>query len=278
MSEPVRKDAFTREWRIHLFIGGILALAFFPLYLMLNISLKDNSQFMLDPWLPHAPFHFENWGQAWVIVGRYISNTVFVAVTTVALTFGLTLPASYFFARYRPPCYRLLWYFFIILMLMPGVASLIPLFLLIKGMGLLNSLMALVVLGVAGAQVFQIFILRNFIEDIPGELFEAAEMDGAGHIAMLRNVVIPMSGSIISTLAILQLLGVWNDFLMPMLLIADDEKLTLAAGLIKLDGEYVKQWGPMMAGYSIAAIPLVVIFLFTMRLFVKGLAAGAIKG
>jgi len=87
-----------------------------------------------------------------------------------------------------------------------------------------------------------------------------------------------MSGSVISTLAILQFISVWNDFLLPFIIIRDDSLLTLAAGLIKLDGEYVKQWGEMMAGYSIASLPLVLIFLFTMRLFVRGIAAGAVKG
>jgi len=92
------------------------------------------------------------------------------------------------------------------------------------------------------------------------------------------HIVVPMSGSVISTLAILHFLGVWNDFILPFIIIRDDSLLTLAAGLVKLDAEYVKQWGEMMAGYSIAALPLVLIFLFTMRLFVKGIAAGAIKG
>jgi multiple sugar transport system permease protein len=87
-----------------------------------------------------------------------------------------------------------------------------------------------------------------------------------------------MSGSILATLAILRFLGAWNNFIQPMIFISDEYKQLIPVGLMRLDGEYVKQWGEMMAGYSIAAIPLVLIFLFTMRLFVKGLTAGAIKG
>ena len=85
-----------------------------------------------------------------------------------------------------------------------------------------------------------------------------------------------MSGSVLSTLAILQFLAVWNDFLLPFIIIRDDNMLTLAAGLLKLDGEYIKMWGEMMAGYSIAALPLIVIFLFTMRLFVKGIFVNSV--
>ena len=126
--------------------------------------------------------------------------------------------------------------------------------------------------------MFNLFVLRNFIEDLPKDLFEAAEMDGASHFNQILNVVIPMSGPIIGTLAILSFLGKWNEFLLPLIVLRDKELFTLGVGLIYLDGEYVKQWGQIMAAYFIASIPLIIIFLFCMRLFVRGLSAGAIKG
>jgi ABC-type glycerol-3-phosphate transport system permease component len=272
------KTSIRSEAPKHVFVWLILLMAFFPLYLMLSISLKTNSQFMVSPWFAFAPFHFENWGFAWAIVRHYIFNTVFVAVTTVAFTFCFTLPSAFFFARYKLPFSKFMWYFFLVLMLMPGIANIVPLFMLFKKLNLLNSLFALIIVGITGAQVIQIFILRNFIEDISNDLFEAAEIDGAGPLKQIINVVLPLSGSIVSTLAILQFMGAWNDFILPMIVIRDDSLLTLATGLVKLDGEYVKMWGKMMAGYSIASIPLVLIFIFTMRLFVKGLSAGAVKG
>ena len=272
------KTSLKNEAPKHAFIWFILLMAFFPIYLMLTISFKSNSQFMANPWLPLPPFHFENWAVGWGIVKHYIFNTIFVAVTAVAFTFCFTLPAAFFFARYKMPLSNVFWYFFLILMLMPGIANLVPLFMLLKNLHLLNSLFALIIVGITGTQVIQIYVLRNFIEDIPNDLFEAAEIDGAGPIKQIINVVLPLSGSIVSTLAILQFIGLWNDFILPMVVIRDDSLLTLATGLVKLDGEYVKMWGNMMAGYSIASIPLVLIFIFTMRLFVKGLSAGAVKG
>jgi ABC-type glycerol-3-phosphate transport system permease component len=272
------KISLKAELPKHLFIGFILLMAFFPLYLMITISFKTNGQFMHSPWYPFVPFHLENWTYAWGIVSHYIFNTIVVAISAVALTFCLTLPASFFFARYKMPFSNVMWYIFLILMLMPGIANIVPLFMLLKHLHLLNSLFALIIVGITGAQVVQIYVLRSFIEDIPNDLFEAAEIDGAGPIKQIIHVVLPLSGSIVSTLAILQFMGAWNDFILPMIVIRDDSLLTLAAGLVKLDGEYVKMWGQMMAGYSIASIPLVLIFLFTMRLFVKGLSAGAVKG
>lgn len=223
-------------------------------------------------------WHWENWTVAWDTVGTYIFNTIVVAVTAVVLALCCSTAAGFFFARYRMPGTTFLWYFFLVLMLMPGVANLVPLFILLRDMNLVNSLLALIVLGISGAQVVQIFILRNFIEEIPQDMFDAADVDGASPFRQVLYIVLPMSGSVISTLAILQFISVWNDFLLPFIIIRDDALLTLAAGLIKLDGEYVKQWGEMMAGYSIASLPLVLIFLFTMRLFVRGIAAGAVKG
>ncbi len=167
---------------------------------------------------------------------------------------------------------------FLLLMLLPGVANIVPLFILLKDLSLLNTLWALIIVGVAGAQVFNIFVLRNFIEDLPKDLFEAAEMDGASHFQQIMNIVIPMSAPIIGTLAILAFLAKWNDFLLPLIVLRDKELFTLGVGLIYLDGEYVKQWGQIMAAYFIASVPLIIIFLFTMCLFVKGLSAGAIKG
>jgi ABC-type glycerol-3-phosphate transport system permease component len=186
--------------------------------------------------------------------------------------------SAFVFARYDFPGKTLLWYLLIGLLFMPGIMNLVPLFVLMKKLSLLNSLMGLIVLYTVGGQVFCVFVLRNFIEEIPDDLFEAAEVDGAGPLQQIFRIVVPMSGSILATLAIMRFLGSWNNFIQPLIFITDDFRQLIPVGLMRLDGEYVKQWGQMMAGFSIAAIPLVLIFLFTMRLFVRGLTAGAIKG
>lgn len=270
--------ALAAELGKHLFILGVLATALFPLYVMLAISGKDAAQFVAHPLGISLPFHWANFGRAWTLVADYVFNTVFVCLTSVILTFVLTLNAAFFFARYRMPGSRFLWYFFLILMLMPGIANLVPLFMLLKHMSLLNTFWALIVVYVTGGQVVQIYILRDFIEDMPQDLFDAADVDGASMFQQVYHIVLPMSGSILSTLGILQFIGLWNDYVLPLIVMRDNSMLTLAVGLVRMDSEYVKDWGALMAGYSLASIPMVLIFLFTMRLFVKGLAAGAVKG
>jgi len=275
-----RRTDFSRDWMKHLFILFFILIELFPLYMMFQVSFKDNATFIRQPWLPTNPltWHWENWSFAFHLILPYIANTVFVAVTGTVCSLFLAILGAYFFARHKLPGCRLLWAAFLALMLMPGVVNITPLFMLLKSLKLLNTLWALVLVGVAGGQVFSIFVLRNFIEDLPRDLFEAAEMDGASHLQQVFNIVIPMSGPIIGTLAILSFLSMWNDFLLPLIVLRDKELFTLGVGLIYLDGEYVKQWGQIMAAYFVASIPLIVVFLFTMRLFVRGLSAGAIKG
>lgn len=269
-----------RDWPKHAFVWFLLGIELLPLYMMAQVSFKDNATFLQHPWLPLPPgqWHWENWLFAAKLILPYLANTVFVAAWGTLLTLALALSAAYFFARQRMPFSGLLWSVLMVLMLLPSIANIVPLFTLLKQLNLLNTLYALIVVGVSGAQVFNIFVLRGFIEDIPRDLFEAAEIDGASHFRQLIHVVVPMSGSILGTLAILAFLNKWNEFLLPLIILRDREQFTLGVGLIYLDNEYVKQWGQIMAAYFFAAIPLIVLFLFTMRLFVKGLSQGAIKG
>lgn len=262
----------------HLFIIGILIFAFIPFYLMLNISLKDNEQFFQNPWLPSLPFHWENYVYGWNYIGMKIFNTTFVAVTSTVLSIAMSVVGAYFFARFKMPGSKVLFFIFTLLMMYPGVANMVPMFKLISSLGMYNTYWALILPAIAGGQAFNIYVLRNFIEDIPQDLFDAIEIDGGNVLQQIWHIVVPMSMPIIGTLGIIKIIGQWNNFIGPLLYIRDDSMQMLSVSLLYLDGEYTKQWGQLMAGYTVASLPLVVMFLFCMKLFVRGLSAGAIKG
>jgi ABC-type glycerol-3-phosphate transport system permease component len=277
---PQTVGSKSSDWSKHLIILLVLSLELLPFYMMLQISFKDNRMFLDNSWVPavFTEWQWQNYVYALKLILPYVANTVVVAVSATFGSLAVSICGAYFFARYKMPGSAFLWSAFLLLMLMPGVANIVPLFTVLKNLNLLNSLWALIVLGTTGSLVFFIYVLRNFIEEIPKDLFEAAEIDGASHFHQIWNIVIPMSGSIIGTLAILSFLGTWNDFLMPLIVLRDPELFTIGVGLIYLDGEYVKQWGRIMAAFFVASIPLIVIFLFTMKLFIRGLSAGAVKG
>jgi multiple sugar transport system permease protein len=144
-----------KDWPKHLVIWSVLAIDLLPFYMMVQISFKDNTTFNLNPWFPTNPLTWvwSNWTYGIELIGPYIANTVFVAVTTTTCTLFLAIMAAYFFARYKMPFGSVLWSAFIVLMLMPGVANIVPLFSLLKDLNLLNTLWALIIVGVAGGQV-----------------------------------------------------------------------------------------------------------------------------
>ncbi|MGB9587840.1 MAG: carbohydrate ABC transporter permease, partial [Armatimonadota bacterium] len=150
-------------------------------------------------------------------------------------------------------------------------------FMWIKDLHLMNTRLALILPYIAGGQVFAIFILRSFMASIPEELFEAARMDGASEFRMFWNIAIPLSMRILGTVAIMNLLGVWNDYIWPLIVISDEAKRTLTIGLAFFRGTYYVNYGTLMAGYVIACLPLLVLFFIAMRYFVEGLTSGALK-
>lgn len=265
----------------HAVVWFVLLFALLPLYLMLVISFKDNRQFAQNPWFFDAPstWKWENWVYGWHAIRDQLANSMVVSTGVVLLCLSIAIPTSYVLARYRFPGRELVYYGLMVTMFLPGgAAALVTTFTLISDIGLMNNLLALVLLGGIAGQVTCVFILRQFIEDIPKELFESAQIDGAGHVRQMITIVLPLAGPIIGTLAIMQFIAAWNDIMLPLILLRDQELLTVPVALLRLDGEYVKEYGKLMAGYAISSIPLIVLFLFTMRAFVKGLTAGAVKG
>lgn len=262
----------------HGFILFVLAFAFLPLGLMLLVSLKDNNQFYLKPARLTFPMHWENWSTAWTSIAPTVANSLFLSILSTSLALTFALGAAYFFARKRMPMSGLFWNAILVLLMLPAIANLVPLFRLLRDLNLLNTLTALILVSTSAGQVFAIFVLRNFVADIPQELFEAAEVDGASHFQQMRVVVFPLVGPILGTVGVMNFISVWNDFVLPLIVIRDHIRLPVMVELLRMAGEYFKVWGPLMAGYALASIPVIILFLFTMKFFIRGLTEGAVKG
>jgi ABC-type glycerol-3-phosphate transport system permease component len=269
-------DTFLRGMK-HFTIISVLFMALLPLYLMLIVSLKDNKQFYFSPATLTKPMHWENWSIAYQMITPALANSLIISITTTVLTLFVALCAAYFFARYRMPMSSFLWNAILIMMMMPAIANLIPLFRLLNDMNLLNTLTALIIVGTSSGQIFGIFVLRSFVEDIPRDLFEAAEIDGANHFQQMMVIVFPLAGPVLGTVGVMTFIAQWNDFIMPLVIIRDHGRLPVMVQLLRMAGEYIKLWGPLMAGYTMASIPIIIIFVFTVKLFTKGLTEGAIK-
>jgi ABC-type glycerol-3-phosphate transport system permease component len=262
----------------HLTIWAVLLFSLLPLYLMLVVSLKSNAQFYHSPMTPTAPFHWENWASSWQLIAPSLANSYFISFIATILTLLVALAAAYFFARYRMPLSTFFWNAILVLMMLPAIANLVPLFHLLRDLSLLNTLTALILVGTSAGQVFAIFVLRSFVQDIPQDLFEAAEIDGASHFRQMMLIVVPLSGPILGTVGVMRFVAEWNDFVLPLIVMRDQVRLPVMVQLLRLSGEYHVMWGPLMAGYTLASLPIIALFLVSMKLFVRGLTEGATKG
>ncbi|MCC6444487.1 MAG: carbohydrate ABC transporter permease [Armatimonadetes bacterium] len=282
---------FAGDGWIHGILIVLAAVTFYPFVFLVMTSLKDNPQFFHQFWRLTFPLHFENYASAWSAISGYIANSFFVSVLSVLGVLAVSSLSAYAFARHRFPGDTFLFYAILSLMMIPGVLSLISSFMWMKqfpliggnnllgqgGTGLLNSRWALILPYISGGQVFAIFILRSFIANLPEELFEAARLDGASELAVFARLVLPLSKPILGTIAIMNILSTWNDYVWPLIVLSDDSRKTLTIGLAFFQGAYATTYGPLMAGYVIASLPLLILFLFTMRYFIEGLTSGALK-
>lgn len=265
------------DWWRYLTLSTIAFLMFLPFIITLFISFKSTPQFNRDPFIPTFPLYPENYADAWRVVSKYIVNSIIVSGSSVIGMVALAALAAWAFARYPFPGREIFFFLVLALLMIPGELTLIPSFLLVKHLGLLNTHWVLILPYIAGGQVFAIFILRSFFQSLPEEMFEAARMDGANELQIWWRLGIPLSQSILGVVAIMHILGTWNDLIWPLVTMSSDKLMTLTIGLYAFRTAWYSIWGPLMAGYVIASIPLIILFAFTSRLFVEGLSSGAIK-
>jgi ABC-type glycerol-3-phosphate transport system permease component len=256
----------------------LLLLTLVPVIFMLTISLKNRAQIFTQFWaLPRPPL-WENYTLGFNAMKGYITNSLLFGTVSVAAVVLLSSLSGYVFARHRFPGKEALYVAILALMMIPGVLTLIPAFVLVRQLGILDSPWALILPWTAGGQVFGILLCRSFISTLPQELFEAGRIDGASELQLYSRVALPLSWPIMITLAIMHFVGTYNDFIWPLVTITNPAFQVVGVGL----RQFVNQWGVVdiggqMAGYAVSVVPLLVLFTFGMKYYIQGVTAGALK-
>ena len=260
-----------------LILFGIIT--FFPFVFIILTSFKSSYQITHNFWGLPWPMQMSNYRDAWSMLYSYFTNSLVITISTVIGVLFISSLSAFIFSRYKFPGKEFLFMMIIALMMVPAILLLVPQFLLVKSLGLLNTRLALILPYISGGQVFAIFVLRSFMESIPGELFEAGVMDGVSTFQSYVHIAMPLSRPTLSTIAILNILGTWNDYVWPLVTISKNSLWTISVGVMSFSsttGNFESR-GIMFAGYVIASLPLIILFFFTMRAFVGGLTSGAIK-
>lgn len=254
-------------------------LAVFPLLWMLSVSMMapgEASSFP-PPMLPSRATlvnYRELFARAGI--GRYLANSVVLALSVTGISLVLNVAAGYAFAKLRFRGRQRIFRLMLGALVIPSQVAMVPLFLLLKTLGLVNSYGAVIVPAMAG--IFGIFLVRQYALSIPEELLEAARIDGASELRIFGSIVVPLLAPIVVTLAVFTLLGSWNDFMWPLIVLSDSHLYTLPVALASLSREHVQDNELMMAGSVLTTLPVLVVFLALQRYYMQGLMAGSLKG
>jgi multiple sugar transport system permease protein len=260
-----------------LIIGALIALL--PMLWMLSASLMPSGEAsMYPPRLLPSKITFSHYGELFtrLNLGRYLFNSALIAFTVTAISLVINSMAGYAFAklrfRGRDRAFRIL----SLGLVLPVQVAMLPLFLLMKNLHLINTYWGVIIPGMAS--IFGIFLIRQYALSIPDDMLDAARIDGASELRIYWSVVVPGILPILATLAIWTFLATWNDFMWPLIVLSDESHYTLPVALANLSGEHVMDTELMMAGSVLTVIPVLAVFLFLQRYYIQGVMAGSVKG
>jgi multiple sugar transport system permease protein len=255
------------------------AVTLFPLLWMLSASFMSNGEATTFP--PHLIPHtatLEQYRQLFVrlSMGRAFLSSTIIAVVTTLISLLFNSMAGYAFARLRFGGRERLFGLLLAALVIPGQVAMLPLFLLMKALHLVNTYWGAILPSLAS--VFGIFLIRQFMLAIPQELLEAARIEGAGELRIYWSVVLPLARPVLATLAIYTFMTTWNDFMWPLIVLSDQKRYTLPVAMASLVGEHALDIELMMAGSVLTVLPVLALFLALQRYYIAGLMAGSVKG
>lgn len=287
--QPLQQLALPTRQRIRLgglAVNGLLlfwaVMVIVPFIWLIITSFKTDREIFVSPWTLPEVWQFDNFARAWSAagIGRYMLNSVIVVVPSVILTVFTAALAAYILARFKFPGHRWVYYFFLSGLLFPVFLALVPLFFLVRDLGMLNSFQGLIIVYTAYSLSFTILFLTNFFKTIPTELHEAAIIDGANQYQVFFRIMLPLAQPGLVTMAIFNFLGQWNQFILPLVLMTNPERYVLPQGLsfLMFQQQYDSDWSALFAAITIIMLPTLAIYILFQQRIQSGLTAGAVKG
>jgi ABC-type glycerol-3-phosphate transport system permease component len=255
------------------------AIALFPIYVMIAAAFKTQAAFLDQPFTP--PFHASLHGFDAALndqFPRWFANSAILTSASVAATLAIASLAAWGFSRWNFPGRDALLSLLVSLMVVPPVVLLVPLFVFGAKLGWISTFRLVILIYVGLMLPFSIYMLTSFFRTIPRSLIEAATIDGASSWSVFRRIVLPLSGAPLVTLAVVNLLWVWNELLIALVFLQDDSKKTLMVGITGFQSRYNLDVPAIMSGLTLATLPVVTLYVFGQRFFVRGLVSGAVKG
>jgi len=259
--------------------GGIIILI--PFFWMVSTSLKvPGKEFIYPPeWIPH-PIQWSNYPKAWTILPftQWLKNTLFITILSIIGQVGSVSLVAYSFARLKYPGRNVLFLVCLATMMLPPQVTIIPLFILFRHLGWINTFKPLIIPSYFAVGVFFVFLMRQFYLTIPNELEDAARIDGCGAFGIFLRIMLPLSKPALGICAVFSFLRHWNNFLGPLIYLSSSEKYTLALGLRFFQGQFYVQWTLLLAASLMILSPCIAIFFIAQKYYIQGIVVTGIKG
>ena len=263
---------------IFLLVGSLVFIM--PLVYMLSTSLKASRQIAkFPPELIPDPFIWRNYTDVFIYapMHKYLLNTIFIIIPTIIGAAFTSALAAYAFARLRAPGKNIVFMVLIATMMLPGVVTLIPTYILFAKLGWVGSFKPLIVPVLFGSP-FYIFLMRQFFTTIPRELEDAASIDGCSRWQIFWSIILPLAKPIMATVTVFAFMGTWNDYFGPLIYLGDKSQYTLSLGLQVFVVNHRTEWGMLMAASAMMVAPVILLFFFAQKQFVQGITLTGLKG
>ncbi|RRJ67864.1 carbohydrate ABC transporter permease [Paenibacillus oralis] len=253
---------------------------FFPIFFNIMSAFKSNAEIMKDAVALPASLYLESFKYLLTETNypQAIVNSLILTVVSIVFQVLFIPMAGYAIQRRNAKWTKFVFLYFLAGMMIPFQAYMIPLFKELKLLGIYGSLAGPIMIYIAGSVGFGSLLYSSFVKGIPVEIEEAAEIDGCSRVRIFWNIVFPLLGPVTASMVVLNGLGIWNDFLMPMLVLPSGEPKTMVVEIYRYIGEFSSRWDMIFAGTTMSVVPVLLAFIFLQKYFVKGIAAGATKG